>query len=139
MYGLVGTVLVLQYRESLGFYVLGELHRPRRLTSGYYCNLCMGSYLQNKISNDMLLFQRGKTPGGQEEFQIFDKHVKAVKPGLVIMPVLPLLLSTQGINFQTKNVLKPGLKIPFRMCAQWHKDEGNTHVAGHTSSERRAG
>lgn len=61
------------------------------------------------------LYQQGKTAGGQEELQIFDKHVKAVKPGLVIMPILLLPSSMQGINFQTKNVLKPGLKIPFRM------------------------
>lgn len=35
----------------------------------------------------------GQAAGDQEVFQIFDKHVKAVKPGLVIMPNLLLLLS----------------------------------------------
>lgn len=47
----------------------------------------------------MLLDQWGKTAGGQEEFQIFDKHVKAVKPGLVIMPSLLLPRRRKGINF----------------------------------------
>lgn len=92
----------------------------------------MGGFLQKnreeeKKSNDMLLNQWGKTAGGQEEFQIFDKHVKAVKPGLVIMPSLLLQRRCKGINFsdpptptqkkeRKKNVLRPGLKIPFRMA-----------------------
>lgn len=46
------------------------------------------------MSNSAIIPAGGKTAGGQEEFQIFDKHVKAVKPGLVIMPILLLLLST---------------------------------------------
>lgn len=54
---------------------------------------------EKKKSNDMLLNQWGKTAGGQEEFQIFDKHVKAVKPGLVIMPSLLLPCRCKGINF----------------------------------------
>lgn len=93
----------------------------------------MGGFLQKKREeekkkrNDMLLNQWGKTAGGQEEFQIFDKHVKAVKPGLVIMPSLLLPRRRKGINFsdppsrpkkrkEKKNVLRPGLKIPFRMA-----------------------
>lgn len=41
------------------------------------------SYLQNNISDDMsnaAIISVGQTAGDQEEFQIFDKHVKAVKP-----------------------------------------------------------
>lgn len=64
--------------------------------------LRMCSYLQNNISRDVPLCQWGETAGGQEEFQIFDKHVKATKSGLVIMPVLLLPSSMEGINFQTK-------------------------------------
>lgn len=60
---------------------------------GIVDTLCIYSCIPNKISNDMLLDHWGKSAGSQEEFQIFDKHVKAVKPGLVIMPILLLLLS----------------------------------------------
>ncbi len=66
------------------------------------CQLCMWSYSQNNISHDVPLYQQGQTAGVQEEFQIFDKHVKAGKPGLAIMPILLLPSSMWGINFQTK-------------------------------------
>lgn len=75
----------------------------------------------------MLLYQQGKTTGGQEEFQIFDKHVKAVKPGLVIMPILPLLLSTQGINFQTKMFWSQVLKFRLGCVLSGIKMKG-THM-----------
>lgn len=69
-----------------------------RCVESSICRSWMCSYLQNNISHDMsnsaIIPAGGKTAGGQEEFQIFDKHVKAVKPGLVIMPILLLLLST---------------------------------------------
>lgn len=48
-------------------------------------------------------------------------------------------LSMSGIIFQTRKALKPGLKIPFRMCAQQHKDEGNTHVAGQAEKQATEG
>lgn len=39
--------------------------------------LCMCSYLQNNISRDIAIVSAGQAAGGQDEFQIFDKHVKA--------------------------------------------------------------
>lgn len=39
--------------------------------------LCMCSYLQNNISRDIAIVSARQAAGGQDEFQIFDKHVKA--------------------------------------------------------------
>lgn len=81
----------------------------------------MGGFLQKKErrkkkSNDMLLNQWGKTAGGQEEFQIFDKHVKAVKPALVIMPSLLLPRRCKGINFS--DLPNPPKKRKEKKCSK---------------------
>lgn len=59
-----------------------------------------------------------KTAGGQEEFQIFDKHVNALKPptcnhasfALTVVDAGGLILRQRKKKFQG-----PGLKIPSRM------------------------
>lgn len=63
---------------------------------GDVCDLCVSRYVQTGICDGMLLNWWDRTAGGQEEFQIFDKHVSAVKPRLVITPVLLLPVWMQG-------------------------------------------
>lgn len=59
-------------------------------------------------SNDMLLKSEGAKPaGGQDEFQIFDKHVKAGKsPDFVAAPSLFLPRSRRGLDFKTEEEKK---------------------------------